>query len=497
MAGSLGCGPGCDCGSAKDGLLSEIIGSTRAWCQDCLTAEPAFYTSDAGGVFLERLCPRSGARRIKIAESKKWYSSRLSCGLTVNPPEQARPVLRGCPNDCGPCRAHLGRLRLPIFSITNQCQLACPICFTHNRKDRIYHKSPEELERLLDVIEAGSEYLDLINLTGGEPTLHPNLPDLLRRCAKRHFGMVSMNSNGLIIGDNQGLAETIKELGAQIILSLDTMRPEKSLIIHGADIVQSKLEALAMLERLDIPTAILMVWIPGINDDEIPALVAKYLFKGFVKGISIQTIAFTGYHGSRFQPRRRATLEEVENAFGRSGLFDKSDFFAHGSYHPLCYSVAYYLVDGGEKIPLTRLAEAPVLTRATQFGYLMSPTKELTDCLLEKINELWASKSSPVWLGILKKMIRLLNGSQAQASGDLSVDRALGKSINKSGLIKTLTIHAHMDHDNFDLARVATCGDLVPEESGELRPACAYNLIYRQRDPRFWTGPAGACRPMN
>jgi uncharacterized radical SAM superfamily Fe-S cluster-containing enzyme len=490
MAGSLGCGPGCDCGPTTGGLLSEIIGSTRAWCQDCLAAEPAFYCADDDGVFLERLCPRAGARRIKIAESKEWYGLRLSGGLTVNPPDRARPIALGCPNDCGPCRAHLGQLRLPIFSITNQCQLACPICFTHNRKDSLYHKSPADLEKLLDVIESYSQSLDLINLTGGEPTLHPTLSDLLRRCAGRSFGLVSMNSNGLIIAKNLSLAEAVKDSGVQVILSLDTLRPDRSLIIHGADIVQAKLQALARLEQLDIPTAILMVWIPGLNDDEIPALASEYLFKKFVKGITIQTIAFTGYHGSRFEPRRRATIEEVETAFGRSGLFEQNDFFAHGSYHPLCYSVAYYLVDDDKKIPLAGLAEASVLTRATQYGYLMRPTRELTDCLKEKIDELWATRSSLPWLEQLKKMARLLSTPETHREADLSAERLLGQSINKSGLIKTLTIHAHMDHDNFDLARVATCGDLVPEESGELRPACAYNLIYRQKDPRFWVGPA-------
>jgi uncharacterized radical SAM superfamily Fe-S cluster-containing enzyme len=118
----------------------------------------------------------------------------------------------------------------------------------------------------------------------------------------------------------------------------------------------------------------------------------------------------------------------------------------------------------------------------------MRPTRELTDGLKEKIDELWAARSAAPLMQQLKKMARLLGSSETAISVGAAGERALGQTINKSGLIKTLTIHSHMDHDNFDLARVATCGDLVPEESGELRPACAYNLIYRQKDPRFWAG---------
>jgi uncharacterized radical SAM superfamily Fe-S cluster-containing enzyme len=55
-------------------------------------------------------------------------------------------------------------------------------------------------------------------------------------------------------------------------------------------------------------------------------------------------------------------------------------------------------------------------------------------------------------------------------------------------MVKPVTIHAHMDSENFDVARVSLCGDLVPHENGAMIPACSYNLLYRQKDPRFWTG---------
>ena len=54
-------------------------------------------------------------------------------------------------------------------------------------------------------------------------------------------------------------------------------------------------------------------------------------------------------------------------------------------------------------------------------------------------------------------------------------------------MIRMVYIHLPIsDEDTFDIARVSHCGDLVPDESGRMIPACSYNLLYRQQDPRFW-----------
>jgi uncharacterized radical SAM superfamily Fe-S cluster-containing enzyme len=417
---------------------------------------------------------------------------RLADGVDVGAREGARPALRGCPLDCGLCRYHLGSLRLPVFSITNQCQLSCPICFTHNRADLVYHKSPEELERILDVIEEQSTSLDLINITGGEPALHPRLDSLLEQCSRRSFGRVSVNTNGLRLAHDEGLALRLKEAGVQVVLSLDTLEPETSQVIHGEDIAADKLMALEMLEKHRIPTVLLPVWVPGVNDGEIPRMIGRYFARPFVKGVTIQTIAYTGRNGSRFEPRARATIEEVENSLLPAG-FKAADFFRHGSYHPLCYSVAYYLLDDSAMIPLSALADKSLLTAATRDGYLMRPTAELAASLRDKIDELWANGAPREELSLLKKLVSALaSGRGGQASGpsapggqDRGLD-GLREAAEETGIIKTVTIHAHMDQDNFDLARVALCGDLVPEEDGRWRPACAYNLLYRSLDPRFW-----------
>lgn len=470
MALTRCCGP-------QDGtatLGDTTLGGTRAWCPDCREVEHALYSATDKGVFMERICPRNGARRTPVSLTKEWFLERTRFPRPMRKHPGSAPVRRGCPLDCGPCANHAGRLRLPIFSITNNCNLACPICFTHNRPDKIYNKSLVELEAILDHIEAEASELDLLNLTGGEPTLHPRLFDILERCTKRSFRRVSMNSNGLILGRDRAFAERIKASGVQVILSLDTLDPERSVRIHGRDIVQDKRNALAMLEELDIPTALLLVWIPGLNDQEAPDFVRRYLPKRFVHGITIQNMTYTGHNGSRFSPRAHSTLEEVERALAERAGFSTTDFFAHGSYHPLCYSTAYFIVGGEERLSFTRLADRDLLTRATEDSFFLRPSPELERRFRDSINDLWAANASREDLALLRKFI-------ARYETDEARDPAFFHD-----MVKTVTIHAHMDEDNFDVARVALCGDLVPDEKGTMIPACAYNLLYRQKDPRFW-----------
>jgi len=450
------------------------LGSTRAWCPDCRVVEHALYNAEAGGVFMDRICSQSGSRRSPVSLSLDWFLERTCKAQVMRQNKNVMPARRGCPFDCGPCAHHANSLRLPIFSITNNCNLACPICFTHNRPDKVYNKSLDELERILDHIEAERENLDLLDLTGGEPTLHPQIFEILERCVKRSFRRVAMNSNGMVLGKNRAFSEKIKALGVQVILSLDTLDVEKSLRIHGKDLVRSKLDALAMLEALNISTALLLVWIPGLNDDEIPGLIRDYLPKKFVCGVTIQNMAYTGHHGSRFSPRRHSTLEEVERGLAERGGFAASDFFAHGSYHPLCYSTGYFIVEGARRIPFARLAEKELLTAATAESFLMRQTPELEARFRERIDALWASGADKEELALLKKFIARYEKEDAHRPGFFHE------------MVKTVTIHAHMDEDNFDLARVAFCGDLVPDESGAMIPACSYNLLYRQKDPRFW-----------
>ena len=461
-------------------MAKEIyINSTLAFCKHCNNSEFTRIVSYDGKVYLERMCPKLGVQSVIIASDFEWYNERMHLYKTFPEPKIRKESKEGCPKDCGLCQWHSNSIFLPVFTITNDCNLDCPKCFTYNRQDAKYYKSVEETKKIINEIISQSGGVQLINLTGGEPTLHPNLFEIIDTCKHEGISRITMNTNGLKIAADKDFAKKIKETGVQLVLSLDTLTSEISKIIYGRDIVSIKLKALEYLEELDIPTTILSVAIKNINENDISYIASTYLKKDFVRSMTIQNMTYTGLNGSKFQPREHITIDEVEKILAKNQEFSQEDFFPLASYHPLCYSVAYYFAIDRMIIPLRKILDRDSLIKKSSDSYFLNPNNDFSREFLNGINQLWASGEDENIIRKLKDMVNII----------YPIDREISleereKYIEKH--FKMIYIHPHMDEDNFDIDRVSRCGDIVPDENGRMIPACSYNLLYRQEDPRFW-----------
>jgi uncharacterized radical SAM superfamily Fe-S cluster-containing enzyme len=458
---------------------STYLHSTLAYCPECGKGEQAGIFVRDNKVFLERLCPQLGTPSIKIANDYKWYLERMGEPRKILKIKNPKPVQNSCPFDCGPCVAHAGGIHLPVVSITNDCNLNCPICFTYNRPDKKYYKSPSDMKRIIEHLLDRTESIELVNITGGEPTLHPELFKILEVCQNDRIARITMNTNGVRIARDPALAQRIKDMGVQLVFSLDTLDPEKSSIIHGRDVTGLKRRALEIIEDLAIPTTILPVCIKGVNEEDVAGIVHDYIKKDFVRSFTIQNMTYTGRNGSSFQPREHITIDEVENLLSHKGVFSSDDFFSLGSYHPLCYSVAYYVVHEDRILSLSRLIDKKLLSSFTVDSYVLNPERDLSTHFREGINRLWAEGSDPDFLKVLRDFLDELYPAERILSRKEIRDLA-------ESMVKMIYIHPHMDEDNFDLHRACLCGDMVPDESGNMIPACSYNLVHRRNDPRFW-----------
>ena len=458
------------------------LGTVQGMCRQCRALVPARVLAKDGAVFQERLCPQCGTARARIADSVEWYLSRAATSVRCKPARvPGAPVRAGCPHDCGPCAFHANACHLPVFSVTNACNMECPICFTYNRPDRSYFMTRAELRALLDGLIARAAPFDLINITGGEPTLHPDIIELLRECQRPEIGRVTMNSNGLRLAEDEDLCRALADLGVYVILSFDTFRAETALRIHGRDVVATKRRALANLQRFGIGTTLLNVMIRGVNDDEIGDVLALAGEHPVVRSVTIQTMAFTGHGGKNFAPRETMPLDGAARAIETAthGALHAADFFPHAGAHPLCYSVAYFLKDGGHYRSLTGCFTTEELRQMLGHGYLLQPDESSQALFQRAIDRLWSEGDSEKLLPVLRALLdrmyppgRPLTPQQRQAMAEES--------------LLTVYLHSHMDEDTLDLARLVACPDQVPDPDGRLIPACAYNLFYRQKDPRFW-----------
>jgi len=124
----------------------------------------ARFVAKDDGVFMERMCPVLGIQSVKVVSDRNWFMERLSESLNCNSPKSEKKFEHGCPLDCGLCENHSIPVHLPVFSITNDCNLNCKICFTYNRPDKKYYKSPQDTKKIIDHIFNQVGDLDLINL---------------------------------------------------------------------------------------------------------------------------------------------------------------------------------------------------------------------------------------------------------------------------------------------------------------------------------------------
>lgn len=458
------------------------LGTVMGMCRSCREVGPSRVFEEGGAVFQERICPKCGNSRVLIADDVQWYLDRISTVVNCKPDRlPGSPVRNGCPKDCGPCEIHANACHLPVFSITNACNMQCPICFTYNRPDRKYFMSRAELRSLLDKLIAQSGPVDLINITGGEPTLHPELLDLLQECKRPEIGRVTMNSNGLRIASDEAFCRALAELGVYAVLSFDTFRSETAVRIHGRDVVAEKLKALENMQRHGIGVTLLNVMIRGVNDNEIGAVIDLAKAHSVVRSVTVQTMTFTGSGGKDFQPRLPMPLDGAAKAIEKAtqGKMRTNHFFPHAGAHPLCYSVAYYLKDDAHYHSLTEFFTVEELRQMLGHGYLLQPGENGQEMFRNAIDRLWADGDKSQLLPSIRRLVERMYPQRGQ------LQQRERQAVAERSLL-AVYLHAHMDEDNLDLARLVCCPDQVPDPEGRLIPACAYNLFYREKDPRFW-----------
>jgi uncharacterized radical SAM superfamily Fe-S cluster-containing enzyme len=339
--------------------------------------------------------------------------------------------------------------------------------------------SAEEMKQTVDWIIKSSQQVDLINITGGEPTMHPGIIDILRECKRPQIGRVTMNSNGIRLARDYKLCWQLAELGIYVILSFNTFDGDTSKQLHGRDITELKLKSIDNLTRAGVKMTLLNVMIYDINEDSISALFDLMQQNDNILSLTIQTMTYTGQGGGSFKRTQHipADLAARKVCQQSDGVLEYSDFMTRPSAHPLCYQVCYLLKSGKEMLPFTRFAPKEQIEQLFEDSYLIRPEKG-QDFFTDVINQLY-SQGQTECLATLRELV------EKMYPADSSVTDFQRQRIAESS-VRTIYIHSHMDEDTFDCSRAMLCPDLVPSEPGKLVPACTYNLFYRMKDSRFY-----------
>lgn len=459
---------------------------TKSLCGVCKRSVDAKVLFRDGKVWFDKFCPEHGHQECAVASSVEWYLDALSFVAPNTPPKRISTKVsdQGCPHDCGACPSHQQKVYLPVVPITSACNLDCPICYTINKNDHAHVMSTDEMQTILRHLAEDHDELDIINFTGGEPTLHPQLLDFLQMCRDAGIRRLTISTNGLKLKD-EAYVRKLAALDARIVLSLDTFRPETDKILLGANTVKHKLAALDLLEKYDVATTLLPAVATGVNDDEVGRLLELVLAKPHIRSLELHTLTFTGQGGVGFQRTARITIPDLHRRIeeATAGRIKWKDFVPSPLAHPHCYSICYVLcLDGGGYVPFAQLLSRATLFELLEDSLYIEPREKLETVFRDLIDRLWSEPDTIAEsAAVLQTLKRLLN-EMFPPGGGLTI---LERQRIAERTVKAIYIHSHMDEENFDVARVMKCPVGVPQLDGGNIPTCSYNVLYRERDQRF------------
>lgn len=443
----------------RDSIFIEL---TRSICPECHIVLDAQIHVRSGRVYMRKRCPVHGWFEGIISSDAEMYlgASRFNRPGQI-PLRFATEIRDGCPNDCGLCPDHQQHTCVGIIEVTQSCNLRCPTCFTDSPSGGTL--SLEQVENILDNFVKSEGNPEVVQFSGGEPSIHPEILPMLHAAKNRGIKHVMLNTNGLRISREPGFADDLAKIGVAVYLQFDGFATSTFQTIRGLDLGEVKRQAIGNLSEYGVNTVLVSTVQQGVNDNEMGAIVDYAIQTPVVKGVVFQPTFYTGRHPG-FDPMNRITLPDAVKGIAAQSKygFAESDFVPIPCCFPTCSSATYiYLDDKGGVVPLPRVVEVP-----EYLDYFKNRTLVDIDSVVQgAFDSLYSASSVPG----SKKMLE-------------SYCTACGIPTDLDGLkdrVKMIMIQPFPDPYTFNIKQVMKCciHELLPD--GRTIPFCVYNNIYR------------------
>jgi hypothetical protein len=341
---------------------SVFLESTRSICPVCRRVIEAEVLGRDGKVFLRKRCPEHGQfEALVYGDAKRYVEIQRYNKPGERPLRLQTDVLEGCPRDCGICPEHKQHTCLGIIEVNTGCNLDCPICFaesgTGHQPDG-YSLSLEQVEWMLDAFVEAEGEPEAIQLSGGEPSIHPEILDMLGAAKARGIKLVMLNTNGIRLARDPRFAPALAEIGVHVYLQFDGFKEATQLAIRGRLLQDEKLRALDRCAAAGLGVSLAAAVERGINHDELGDIVRFGVEHPAVTGVFFQPVTHSGRFLD-FDPLKRLTNSDVIDAIARQlpDWFRQDDFVPVPCCSPTCRSATYALYDGQDLVPLPRLVD--------------------------------------------------------------------------------------------------------------------------------------------
>jgi len=446
-------------------------GQTTSLCSQCFALVPAKIIFDDDNVYYLKRCKTHGVEKALVSTDIPYYKLAQDYVKPGDRPHvfQTRTE-EGCPYDCGLCPDHEQHSCLGLIDINEACNLSCPVCFANSSTAKTYHRPLAEIERMMDALVASEGEADLLQISGGEPTIHPQIIEILEAAKSRPIRHVMLNTNGIRIAQDEAFVEQLKAFkpGFEVYLQFDSLRPSVLKNLRGADLTRIRREALDALERANISTTLVVVVKRGQNEDELGEIIAHALKYKCVRGITFQPIQDAGRNEGFDPAKDRFVLSDIRRAIINAGTaFGEGDIIPLPC-NPESIAIGYALRNGDKIAPITSFFPKEMLVEALPNAITFEKYPDLHKQILNFFSLATVECNNPERLDALLCCLP-----------QIPVPEGMGyENIFRIAIVEFLDAH------NFCISRVKrSCVHFVTP-AGQIIPFDTYNLFYRDEAAR-------------
>ena len=476
-----------------------FLGATKSLCPDCEELVDAKIISRGPRVYFRKSCPEHGVREDFVCSDRSQFDRNDYSFPGKLPTQFGAEVKKGCPYDCGLCEEHEQHTCIGLLEITSSCNLECPICFAQSGpggKHLQYEQVVSAIDRLVEV----ETQPEVLQLSGGEPTIHPDFEQILRYACSQPIDVVMINTNGIRIARDQKFNELLAQYQkrCEIYFQFDTFEDAATLQLRGQSLVETKLKAIENLGKLGIRTTLVCTVQAGVNESQIGKIVEFALPRPWITGVSFQPASYTGRYFLPEELEERITFPDIQRMLEEqtSGRLKADDFSPLPCAHPNGHSLAYVFRQPAQGEALSDVSFLP-LSRFIDFssnlellaGRITFNRPRASELVQSYLDRLRCGSQTCTPEGMLQEFggVKALLAGKGRADvlseheQSLAQDfllRAVTQNLDQEHMLR-LTTTSFMDAYNFDIRQLmkSCVHQVLP--SGHLIPFSAYNLFYR------------------
>ncbi len=311
---------------------------TRSVCPKCLRPLPATLIGD-GIIYLERTCPEHGFFRTKVWQGQLDFETWVS-GFDPLPSGEGEH----CPNNCGLCPEHEQGSCCVLLEVTQRCNLRCKFCFAQGGASTEDPSAEDMKKAILDISQKCGG--PLLQLSGGEPTLRDDLPELVRYAKKVGCQYVQVNTNGIRLAQEPEYARQLRDAGLDIVfLQFDGTEESTYQQLRGKPLLETKKETIRVCGGLGLGVTLVPTVVPGVNTDNLGDIL-RFAIENVpsVRGIHFQPVSYFGRYPDAPGADDRYTLDQLMQDLSQQGGLELDNFLPSKCDHPLCGFHASFLV---------------------------------------------------------------------------------------------------------------------------------------------------------